>query len=201
MTWITTIPYAAADEHLLKLYNRIKGPSGNVDNIMLVHSLRPHTMEGHLALYKRVLHHSANTVTKWFLEAIGVYTSLLNNCEYCVEHHFAGMARLLDDSSRAESVRTALETDRLVGVFSPKECAALEYVRRLTKSPASLSRQNVDALRDAGWGDGEILEINQVVAYFAYANRTVLGLGVTTEGDILGLSPGDSSDPDSWQHT
>lgn len=33
------------------------------------------------------------------------------------------------------------------------------------------------------------LEINQVVAYFAYANRTVLGLGVNTEGEILGLSP------------
>lgn len=58
-------------------------------------------------------------------------------------------------------------------------------------------------MRARGYGDGEILEINQVTAYFAYANRTVTGLGATTEGDTLGLSPGDSDDsddPDNWTH-
>ena len=49
-------------------------------------------------------------------------------------------------------------------------------------------------MRAAGMDDGQILEINQVVAYFAYANRTVLGLGVTTQGDVLGQSPGNSED-------
>jgi uncharacterized protein YciW len=56
-------------------------------------------------------------------------------------------------------------------------------------------------LRNAGYNDGEILEINQVVAYFAYANRTVLGLGCSTDGDIIGLSPNDSNNPDDWSHS
>ncbi|MGB0507743.1 MAG: alkylhydroperoxidase, partial [Pikeienuella sp.] len=60
---------------------------------------------------------------------------------------------------------------------------------------------SVIALRSKGWSDGEILEINQVVAYFNYANRTVLGLGCSTEGDILGLSPNQSDDPDNWNHS
>jgi uncharacterized protein YciW len=55
-------------------------------------------------------------------------------------------------------------------------------------------------LRAAGFDDGEVLELNQVTAYFAYANRTVLGLGIDTAGDIIGLSPGDSDDPDNWSH-
>jgi uncharacterized protein YciW len=55
-------------------------------------------------------------------------------------------------------------------------------------------------MRRQGLSDGEILEVNQVVAYFAYANRTVLGLGVTTEGDTLGLSPSASDRPDDWHH-
>ena len=59
---------------------------------------------------------------------------------------------------------------------------------------------DVDALRTAGLDDGEILEVNQVTSYFAYANRTVLGLGVDTQGDVLGLSPGDSGDPNNWSH-
>jgi alkylhydroperoxidase family enzyme len=47
----------------------------------------------------------------------------------------------------------------------------------------------VDVLRRAGATDGEILEANQVVSYFNYANRVLNGLGVTTEGDVLGNSP------------
>ena len=58
----------------------------------------------------------------------------------------------------------------------------------------------LESLRIAGYSDGEILEINQVVAYFAYANRTVLGLGCCLEGDIIGLSPGNSDDEDDWSH-
>ena len=56
-------------------------------------------------------------------------------------------------------------------------------------------------LRDLGYTDGEILEINQVTAYFSYANRTVLGLGCSTDGDIIGLSPGNSQDPNDWGHS
>jgi hypothetical protein len=52
-----------------------------------------------------------------------------------------------------------------------------------------------------GYTDGEILEINQVSAYFSYANRTVLGLGCSTTGDILGLSPNKSDNPDDWNHS
>ena len=44
----------------------------------------------------------------------------------------------------------------------------------------------VDALRTANCDDGEILEVNQVVAYFNYSNRLLNGLGVTTEGDAVG---------------
>jgi hypothetical protein len=42
--------------------------------------------------------------------------------------------------------------------------------------------------------------VNQVTSYFCYANRTVLGLGIDTVGDIVGLSPGDSTDPENWSH-
>jgi uncharacterized protein YciW len=55
-------------------------------------------------------------------------------------------------------------------------------------------------MRNAGFDDGQILEINQVVAYFAYANRTVLGLGINTDGDVLGLSPNNSDNPNDWNH-
>jgi uncharacterized peroxidase-related enzyme len=200
MTWIRTIPYAEAAGRLKTLYDRVKGPGDNVDNIMAAHSLRPHSMEGHMHLYKYVLHHSANAVPKHFLETLGVLVSHLNACSYCVEHHFQGLRRLLGDDDRANTIRAAFEAGDLDTPFDAKHAAALAYAVKLTRDPAAMVQGDVDALRAAGWNDGEILEINQVTAYFSYANRTVLGLGVSTEGDILGLSPGDNDDPDNWSH-
>ena len=157
-------------------------------------------MEGHMTLYKYVLHHPRNELAKWYLEAIGVYVSLLNRCDYCFDHHLAGMARLLDDEKRSAGIRNAFAEGELASAFSGKEVAGLEYAGQLTLEPAAVGEADIVSLRDAGFDDGEILEMNQVTAYFAYANRTVLGLGIHTEGDIIGLSPGDSGDPDNWSH-
>ena len=200
MTWIKTIPYDDANGKLKKLYDRIKGPDSNVDNIMLAHSLRPHSMEGHMALYKYVLHHPGNTLPIVFLETIGVYVSSLNRCAYCVEHHFSGMSRLLGDGARAAVIRDALEARKPGDAFEGSELAALEYAGKLTIAADTVAEKDIEALRRAGLDDGEILEVNQVTSYFCYANRMVLGLGVSTEGDVIGLSPGDSADPDNWSH-
>ncbi len=200
MTWINTISYEDSEGDLRKLYDRIKGPNNNVDNIMLAHSLRPHSLHGHMTLYKYVLHHPRNALPKAYLEAIGVYVSSLNNCDYCVEHHFAGMARLLGDTERADVIRQALQNRRPEDAFEAGELAGLNYASKLTLTADQVTRADVEVLRQAGLDDGQILEINQVTAYFSYANRTVLGLGINTKNDIIGLSPGDSSDPDSWSH-
>ena len=202
MAWIDTIPYDKSDGRLRKLYDRVKGPGNNVDNIMMMHSLRPHSMEGHMALYKYVLHHTGNTVEKWFLETIGVWVSQLNRCAYCVDHHFEGLRRILKDDRKSAAIRSALDVGEIEdGPFSEREKLALRYAEALTSNPWSVTEDMVVSLRAAGYDDGEILEINQVAAYFSYANRTVLGLGCSTKGDILGLSPNKSDNPDDWSHT
>ncbi len=201
MSWIKTIPYAASTGKLRKLFGRVKGPDGYIDNILLAHGLRPHTLQGHMALYKNVLHHQDNALPKWFLESIGVLVSLLNKCAYCVEHHYAGLSRLIGDQARADEIRAALENQRFDRAFNTQEVVALNYVRTLTKDPSLVTNSTVAALLEAGYSDGEILEINQVASYFAYANRTVLALGISLQDDILGLSPNDNADSENWSHT
>jgi uncharacterized peroxidase-related enzyme len=201
MSWIATIPFETATGKLKMLYERVTGPGNNVDNIMMVHSLRPHTMEAHMSIYKYVLHHSGNTVPKWFLEALGVWVSSLNDCSYCVEHHFTGMKRLLGDKKRADALRAAIQArDIDAAPLDVAQKEAMRYARVLTEAPSMLRETDVARLRDAGFDDGEVLEINQVCAYFAYANRTVLELGCSTDGDVIGLSPGNAADPDDWNH-
>ena len=68
--------------------------------------------------------------------------------------------------------------------FEGKELALLTYAGNLTLDPASLTATSIDVLRAASASDSEILEVNQVTSYFAYANRVVLGLGVTLDGEV-----------------
>ena len=202
MPWIDTIAYDDADGRLRPLYDRVTGPDNNVDNIMMSHSLRPHTMEAHMALYKATIHHSGNTLPKWLLETIGVWVSSLNACTYCVEHHFAGLKRLLRDDARADAIRAAIDArDASLSTLDAGQIAVMRYAEMLTLHPQKMAERIVTTLRDHGYSDGEILEINQVTAYFNYANRTVLGLGCSLDGDVLGLSPGNSDDPDDWAHS
>lgn len=199
MSWIRSITYEESEGSLRRLYDRVRGPGEYIDNILKVHSLRPHTLEGHMALYKNVLHHQGNALPKWLLETVGIYVSLLNRCAYCVDHHTAGLRRLVGDE-RAAAIVDALKSESQAGVFDECEAAVLAYARRLTLAPADITEAHIDGLRAQGLTDGEILEVNQVTAYFAYANRTVLGLGVTTEGDELGLSPGGDEADGDWRH-
>jgi uncharacterized peroxidase-related enzyme len=198
MSWIKQIGYSESTGRLRQAYDRVKGPHGEIDNILAVHSLRPHTLEGHMALYKNALHHTSNRIPTWELELVGVHVSLLNGCDYCVDHHFAGMRRLLTDDHRANQLRSALEA-RAYDRLDARQAAMLRYAERLTLAPAEMTEADLEPMRAAGMDDGEILEVNQVAAYFAYANRTVLGLGVSTVGDVLGLAPADSDDA-SWHH-
>ncbi|MFQ5522912.1 MAG: carboxymuconolactone decarboxylase family protein [Acidimicrobiia bacterium] len=63
--------------------------------------------------------------------------------------------------------------------------ALLEFVEKLTRTPAAVSGEDVERLRDAGFDDQGISSVVQVVAYFNYINRVAEGLGVDPE-DWLG---------------
>lgn len=184
--WIKMISDENASKKLSKTLNLVKTPHGTVDNVMRVHSLRPSTMKGHYTLYKSVLHDSDNSIPTWFQETISSYVSTLNCCEYSFDNHWANAKYLIDDEKKSSAIKFALKTDKLCDVFSEKEIALLNYAKKLTLSPNLMTKSDVDNLKDLGVGDGEILEANQIICYFNYVNRTINGLGITTEGDNVG---------------
>jgi uncharacterized peroxidase-related enzyme len=184
--WIRMVPVAEATGTLKQMYEKVKTPHGTVDNVMRVHSLRPHTMEGHVALYRSVLHHPENKLPLWFLECVAVATSLLNRCDYSFAHHWTNARNLLDDEARSARILQALQDAVPEHAFAGKELALIQYARKLTRAPGEIERSDIDACHQAGADDGEILEVNQVCAYFNYSNRLLNGLGVDTEGDTVG---------------
>lgn len=184
--WIEMIDEVEAPEALKPYYEMARSPAGTVDNVMKIHSLRPHTLEGHVALYRSVLHHPENRLPDWLLETIASYTSILNGCAYSLTNHFANARHLIADEARAEAILAALKDDAPERAFEGRELAMLRYARRLTLAPQDMTEADVEAMRAAGADDGEILEVNQVCCYFNYVNRLLNGLGVSLEGDTIG---------------
>ena len=184
--WIRMIEDQDADPELLEILKLARTPHGTVDNVMRVHSLRPNTMKGHVILYRAALHDDANTLPMWLQEVIGSYVSLLNDCDYSYANHWANAKHLMGDDTKADAAESALKNRKPEDAFDGKTLALLRYAQKLTLTPGEMMRDDVTALTEAGVDDGEILEANQIIGYFNYVNRCLNGLGVTTEGDIVG---------------
>lgn len=184
--WIKMIADEDADASLKAALDLARTPHGTVDNVMRVHSLRPNTMNGHVVLYRACLHDQSNTIPMWFQEVISSYVSTLNTCPYSYANHWANARHLISDDARADVVEAALQAHQPENAFDGAQLAALQYAKKLTLAPGDMVESDVSALREAGWGDGEILELNQIIGYFNYANRLLNGLGVTTSGDVVG---------------
>jgi len=92
-------------------------------------------------------------------------------------HHRRGLRRLLkDDDLLAES-----DVDWQASSASDKRKVMLAFAIKLTADPGAMERSDVDALRDAGFTDLDVLDIVEVVGYYAYVNRIADGLGVQLE--------------------
>lgn len=189
--WIRMIPDDEADVDLSDALASARTPHGTVDNVLRVHSLRPNTMRGHMVLYKAALHDDANTLPMWLQETVASYVSVLNDCDYSYANHWANARHLIGDEARADEIETAMKARRIGDVFEGRELALMRYAEKLTLTPARMEEADIAPLRAAGLDDGEILEANQIVCYFNYVNRSINGLGVSTEGDIVGYYSGD----------
>jgi uncharacterized peroxidase-related enzyme len=65
--------------------------------------------------------------------------------------------------------------------ISEADKAMLEYADKLTKKPWTIQKSDIENLRQNGFNDEAILDINQVAAYYAFVNRLADGLGVQLE--------------------
>jgi uncharacterized peroxidase-related enzyme len=94
-----------------------------------------------------------------------------------VVHHGEALRRL----TKNDELLAQLKEDYTQASLSPADRAMLDYASKLTRTPAAVSPDDVQALRHAGFDDRAILDIAQITAYFAFVNRTADGLGVALE--------------------
>lgn len=182
MAFINIINEEEATGVLKDTYQEIEKSRGKVGNILKVHSLNPESMQAHFDLYMTIMFKN-NSLQRVDRELIGTAVSAANNCEYCVLHHAEALNHYWKDDEKVESFMkdpTGVELDEQQG-------AMVDYVTKLTKSPDKMEEADVLKLKEAGFNDDDILNMNLVASYFNFVNRIAMGLGVEfTPAEIKG---------------
>ncbi len=194
MAYIETIAPENATGELADLYIRVGNPDGTVDNVLTVHSLHPDTLRTHFEMYTAAMH-GPSPLSRAEREMVAVVVSRLNGCRYCLQHHLAGLKRLLPEDRQRDADCLA---DGRITRLPEREAAITAYATKLTTNPHNMEAGDVESLRNAGLDDRAILDLAQCIGYFCYVNRIVQGLGVHVgDGEgAIGQWPHDANAPD-----
>lgn len=173
MPWIRVVDETEAKGQLEEVYQELKSKRGKIANIMKIHSLNPQAMKEHLDLYGTLMFGKSN-LTREERELIAVVVSAVNKCEYCVTHHANALNHYWSDDERIKkfvrNFRSVELPERVQGM--------LEYAVKLTRNCSTINSSDVGKLRECGFKDEDILNINLIASYFNFVNRIALGLGV-----------------------
>jgi uncharacterized peroxidase-related enzyme len=75
----------------------------------------------------------------------------------------------------------ALEKDYTTAPITPQERVMLDYVVKVTRDATKVWKDDIEALRAAGFDDRGILQITLIASWFNYINRVADALGVGRE--------------------
>ncbi len=173
MPHIKTITPEIADGELKRAYENLKKTRGKIAEVHKIQSLNPAALTAHMELYMTIMF-GKSPLKRYQREMLGVVVSAVNRCEYCINHHEQALLAYWKDKEKTKFLihnRSALHLsheDQLL-------CALAE---KLTINKEQDYSEDVSILQKAGLEDRVILDAVQVIAYFNFVNRLVLGLGV-----------------------
>ncbi|WP_312568116.1 peroxidase-related enzyme [Comamonas sp.] len=107
-------------------------------------------------------------------EVAATAVSRSNRCVYCASVH----AQRFEQLAKRNDVMAQLFDDPDTAGTNARERAIIQASLVLTRTPAQLGTAHIQALRDAGLSDLEVLDMLHSAALFGWANRLMLNLGV-----------------------
>jgi uncharacterized peroxidase-related enzyme len=173
--WIKTLPEDEATGVLKEAYSRQRGARGRVEDFTMLGSLYPELSSVRLSLYK-VVDDCPSRIPEWAKYAIALTTSVLNRTPHCA----SGLGERLQQTGMDRELVEAIYADPL-GARTGDDAVdpLLDYVRRLVIAPWEITEDDIHELRRHGWDDLDILDANNISAYYCYINRVANGLGLT----------------------
>jgi uncharacterized peroxidase-related enzyme len=180
--WLRVPGEDEAPPGVAKLFDKASERLGFIPNVLRVYALRPRHLELWDAFYDDLMRGESG-LTKPQREMIAVVVSTVNRCHYCMVSHGAFLRMLTGDPILVEQLRTNYTSASL----EPKQRAMLDFAVKLTEHSHRCTEADVEALREAGWSDEDVMDIAEVTAMFNFTNRLASGLGWRPNDEFVGL--------------
>ncbi|AFZ69316.1 carboxymuconolactone decarboxylase family protein [Deinococcus peraridilitoris] len=153
-------PETASPELQQTLYTVKSKMGGKLPNLVTTFAQSPAALNGYLGFGNGV---QSGTLSPQLREQIALVVAQANGCDYCLAaHSMLGKMRGLDD----QNVRQARQGQ----ASDPKVQAALGFAQAIVEQRGRVTNMDLQAIRDAGYNDEEIVEITVNVAYNILTN-------------------------------
>jgi len=138
-----------------------------------IYAYNPEAWE-HWKRFSEAVMRGPSPLTPGQRELIAAYVSALNACDYCFGGHRAAAEVFGVDVSALD----ALVDDPDSAPVQPAMRPLFAFVRKLTLTPARMTRADADAVYAAGWSERALHDAIAVAARYAFMNRLVDGHGI-----------------------
>jgi uncharacterized peroxidase-related enzyme len=182
LCWLHVPGEDEVDEEVRELWAPPLEKLGFVPNVLRVYAIRPRHLQLWNAFYDDLMRGDSG-LTKAQREMIAVVVSTANRCHYCIVSHSAALRKLTGDPLLVEQ----LATNHAYARVDAKERAMLDFALKLTERSSSCAEADVEALREAGWSDEDVMDIAEVAAMFNFTNRLASGLGWRPNDEYVSL--------------
>ncbi len=174
MAWIETVGWEESGGQLRAAYDWQAASLGEPAEFTMLGSLYPAIVEERLRLY-RAVEGCPSDLSQIERQAAALVASAINGTDHCA----SGLRLKLASLGLAERVIAAIVDDpTAVTTGDERLDAILAHAAKLTSRPTEMTEADIDALRSVGLSDLDVLDLNNMVAYYNYINRVVMGLGL-----------------------
>jgi uncharacterized peroxidase-related enzyme len=178
MAFIDTIPDAEIDDQVRAMYERQASFWGFVPNYAKVFCYRPEIM----GLWAQLQAGIKKTMDKRRYELVTFAAANALRSTLCSLAH----GKALTEFFPSEAVQ-AMARGQAPADLTAAEAEMLKFARKVARDAPSVTREDVQRLKELGFSDAEVFDIAAAASARAFFTKLVESLGVAPEASLLGL--------------
>jgi len=153
MSMLQTVTPETATGEVAEIYAQIQNAWGQVPTAIQAYSANPFLLKQQWEYYGSIMQHP--TLTMPLTTCIRMLVSQAGNCTYCIDMN-AGM--LINMAGWTPDQVAATRANYLDSPLTSQEKTLLGLVLKMTRDSTSITPADMQAARDAGWSDSDILD-------------------------------------------
>lgn len=169
--WLDVVDVNAATADQIAVLEE-SHPKAKVSDYYLLLVHQPEILRQRSAAFNAIMY-APGGLSRAERELASAVVSRINGCVFCASVHAQRFEQL---AKRSDVIKQVFQNPYTAGT-NDRERAIVQFSIQLTLKPNDVDAEQIQALKDVGLNEGEILDLIHAIAIFAWANRLMLNLG------------------------